>query len=140
MAQYGDLFLTKAGKAAPPEARPLPPEKYHKNWFGGRSLKDLFDEVQLPTLYDQPYRRFSEWHHWDLAGLARLMSWDESGTQVTAVTKHPSPGAFAVGIQCLLQTAALVENHMPMGLDEALSAFHDGYVAGIKDPGGGAIV
>ena len=140
MAEFGDLFLTKAGRTMPVEARPLPPKNYHKNWYGGRSVKDLFEGVTVPGLYERPYRWFSEWHHWDLAGLARSMSWDSDGTHLTGVTRQPSPGALAIGIQCLLQTAALVEKYIPVGLDEALRAFRDEYVAESKDLGGRAIV
>lgn len=120
------LFLTNAAKCARARGEPDPPRPYHKNWFGGQTVRDLCQVVGAERLYDGPYNLFSEWHHWGVGGIGRSLERD-AGRVVFSIG-HGSPTAYAVAILSLLQTSVTADERVGLGIGEYLQEFRTEYV------------
>ena len=120
------LFLTNAAKRARAKDDPDPPRPYHRNWFGGRSVRDLCGAVGAEQLYEGPYDFFSEWHHWGIGGIGRGL--ERRAGRVTFSVGRQSATAYAVAIQSLLQTNVIADERVGMGMEEDLEGFRVEYV------------
>jgi hypothetical protein len=123
LRQHGRWFLTKQAREARAAGRPLPPDPYVKNWYGERE-SEIFRDIGGELLLEHAYAPFSEWHHWRIAGLARLISFDPTTREFSMTATNPSGAATATacGFQCLWQTMQLLNSRCHLGLGHHLRA------------------
>ncbi len=121
LRRHGRWFLTKQARQARAAGRPLPPDPYAKNWYGERE-SEIFRDVGGELLLERAYAPFSEWHHWRIAGLGRLISFDATTRQfaMTATNQIGAATATACAFQCLWQTMQLLNSRCRLGVGRQL--------------------
>ena len=118
----GVPFLTRKAKSAIASGGSPPPNPYHTNWFGGRKIKDLFDQVSGTELWSL-YGRASETVHWTPRGLGSSLRRQEHSIVYSAVDPTKAATALASGIQSVLQSSQILSGCLPAetaGLTEEL--------------------
>jgi hypothetical protein len=135
LAEYGQFFYTNEARIAHGEGRELPKDPYHKDWKCGTQIKQICESVGGSVLHREIYSTFSDWHHWGTATMAESLSFSEDKVLHTSSSASKSAMALATGIQCLIETAELVNQHLGLGKELQLSAIHDEYLAWNKECG-----
>ncbi len=128
LRQYKHLFLTSKAVKALTKGVPTPRDPYHPYWHG-QNVRSLCEEIRGEELYQRVYRLFSNWMHWSPAGF--MMAMDVQATKTTFITMSFADSATALkaGMQCLYQTAEIVEERLKLGFKDALTQWLEGYLA-----------
>jgi hypothetical protein len=121
LRRFGHRFLTRQAQDARAAGRALPDDPYMRNWYGERETEILRD-VGGEDLLRQAYGPFSEWHHWRVGAIGRLVSFDEASGRFTMSTSRPSDVATATAcaFQCLWQTMQLLNARCRLGMGREL--------------------
>lgn len=97
------------------------------------SLRGLFKKVGGRLLYDVPYKYMSNWHHWNLAGLAEAFT---RGENENIIFSPFSEKAFKISLltafQSLYEILKLGEKYFNFGLSEELKKVYESYVNFMK--------
>lgn len=129
---YEHLFLTARARDAEACGKLLPADPYVREWHG-LTAKDIFAAVRGEVIHAELYRRFSDWHHWDIAGFAPLLRLDEGGH---VVQKGHDPAltatALASAFQCVWQTLKALDEIVSLGIGAELQLLHDEYVTVLR--------
>lgn len=134
LKEHGRYFLTSKAVEAQAKGHSLPSDPYTRNWYG-ETEKDIFSAIGADRLYDEPYRFFSEWHHWRPGAFGHLLQFDVESTTFAITTQHPSftATALAVAFQCLWQTMSLLENTLLGHIRADLDRLYESYAAAHKE-------
>lgn len=126
ISEYSESFKTKKNKNKPIQEGIDP---YHKNWKCGKKLKEISKEVQGDKLYEILYSKYSDWQHWGVEGISRMINKQEDGVYYV---EDSDPGvlcsALAVAFQCLYEVMELNNNHHKLGLDDKLVKIYKEYM------------
>jgi len=133
LKKYGNLFYTKEARKAVSQNLPLPLDPYHRDWKCGMQIKQICDCVNAGDLYQEVYKSFSEWHHWDTAGIGEALSWNNNKVTFSSLSPSNSAMALAVGFQCLIQTIELTNNHLSLARELQIAIIGDGYIKWHQD-------
>ncbi|HWR21755.1 MAG TPA: DUF5677 domain-containing protein [Verrucomicrobiae bacterium] len=125
LRRHGRWFLTKEARQARANGRLLPLDPYVKNWYGEREV-EIFRDVGGQVLLEHAYGPFSEWHHWRIGAIGRLVSFDAGAREFTMTTFRPSSVALAVAcaFQCLWQTMWLMNARCHLRIGRQLRHLH----------------
>jgi hypothetical protein len=109
LRRFGHKFHTKEARTARLLGRALPADPYVKNWYGERESEILRD-VGGEDLLKHAYGPFSEWHHWRIGAIGRLLSFDQKSGCFTMPDASLANVAMATAcaFQCLWQTMQLL--------------------------------
>lgn len=120
-------FYSKDARRATERGQPLPSDPFQQDWTGcsPRTLIGQLD-VNGPGLYSA-YRRFSEWHHWNFAGIARALEGEGPAVSFQPESAVSSSQALAIGFQCLFQTVEVVAAHFGIETESQLSPLYENY-------------
>ncbi len=125
---YEDLFLNAKGRIAKAQGKPLPANPYVPHWHG-TTIKDIFSEVEGEIIHVELYRRFSDWHHWDIAGFAPLLRFDPAhGFSMKGSDERLTATALASAFQCLWQTLKALDEIVVLGIGSELEWLRNSYV------------
>ena len=98
---HGEPFLTRRSRSAIESGEPPPPDPYHRNWYGGRTIRDLFDSTSGAELLPL-YRSASETVHWTPRGLGSSLVRNGDRIHYSAADPNKAATALASGIQSVL--------------------------------------
>src|ERR1017187_6522332 len=123
LLRFGHRSLTRQARDARAAGRALPTDPYMRNWYDERESEILRD-VGGQDLLRHAYGPFSEWHHWRVGGIGRLVSFDDAARRFTMSASRPSDVATATacGFQCLWQTMQLLNARCRLGMGRELQA------------------
>jgi len=121
LRRVGQRFLTRQARDARAKRHALPDDPYVKNWYGERESEILCD-VGGQDLLQHAYGPFSEWHHWRIGAIGRLVSFDGAARRFTMSASRPSDVATATAcaFQCLWQTLQLLNARCRLGMGREL--------------------
>lgn len=127
---HGDLFLNAKAREATAHGKPLPANPYVPHWHG-TTIKHIFAEVEGEIVHVELYRRFSNWHHWDIAGFAPVLRFDpeHGGFGMKGSDDALTATALASAFQCLWQTMNVLDEIVALGIGNELERLKDSYVA-----------
>lgn len=125
--KYGPTFYTKKAQEATRTGALLRGDPYVPTWYG-RTVRDIFTEVQGERLHQHVYDEASRWLHWSPRGLAAALR--QEGDHVRYVSPAPEWAATALagGFQALLESTMLLDSHLRLGFGQRLSALRDEYI------------
>jgi len=121
LRRFGHRFHTKQARAALAAGGALPTDPYMRNWYG-QGESDILRDVGGQDLLQHAYGPFSEWHHWRVGAIGRLVSFDEAAGRFTMSASRPSDVAHATAcaFQCLWQTMQLLNARCRLGMGREL--------------------
>lgn len=121
LRRIGQRFLTRQARDARAAGRALPDDPYMKNWYDERESEILRD-VGGQDLLRHAYGPFSEWHHWRVGAIGRLVSFDGAARRFTMSASRPSDVATATAcaFQCLWQMMQLLNARCRLGMGREL--------------------
>lgn len=128
LREYGDQFLTKKAREARKQGAPFSSDPYHDNWRCGRQLRQICESVGGAELYRRLYEPFSDWHHWGVGGLGKVIARQGNRVAYSSLSPTDSAAALACGFQCLEQTVELTDRHLSLGLASKIAELRNGYV------------
>ena len=126
---FGNTFYSKIALKKEERGEPLPDDPFAIDWTC-MSVKELFGQVES---YGQLYRyyiRFSEWHHWSFAGLARALDITGPSIRYKPESTVSAAQALVVGFQCLFQTCELADKHFELSFGQRLGDLRKEYLRG----------
>lgn len=90
-------------------------DPYWQTWRKHVSLASIANEVGAQLIHQLFYTDFSDWHHWDAAGIERVLN--RSGNRISFEGQAAQDVAQALvsGFGCLHQTCELVDSHLQLG-------------------------
>jgi hypothetical protein len=134
--RYGRRFWTKEAKAARARRGLMPNDPYLKNWYGERE-SDLFRDIGADRLLEA-YATFSEWHHWRIGGIGRILRFNAHDGQFTLLaTDAPSIAeARACAFQAFWETLHLLNSRMRLEMGSQLRQLRRAQLALGKSSGG----
>ena len=93
-------------------------------------MKDIFTAVKAEIVHSELYRRFSDWHHWDIAGFAPLVQFDleRGGFRMKGSNERLTATALASAFQCLWQTLKALDEIVALGIAADLQRLYDDHV------------
>jgi hypothetical protein len=105
-------------------------DKWH-----GATAKDIFIAVKGDIIHVELYRRFSDWHHWGIAGFAPLLRFDpeRGGFHMKGSDAALTATALASALQRLWQTMKALDEIVSLGIAAVLQRLYDSYVT-IRKP------
>jgi hypothetical protein len=103
---------------------------YVPHWYG-TSIRNIFFAVKGEAIHRELYRRFSDWHHWEIAGFVPLLQIDRAtgGFQMSGSDHTLTRAALASAFQCLWQTLEALNEVLHLELHTELRCLYDQYVA-----------
>lgn len=107
VAEVGEFFYNEKALSAIRKGKKLPDDPYFRDWHGHgatRLMESLEASGQHGDIFTQFWARFSEYHHWNTAGLGVGVSWKENVLNVTTISNYDSVISMLTGIGCLLYT------------------------------------
>jgi hypothetical protein len=122
LRRFGQQFFSKEASAAQKAGRTLPTDPYVRNWYAERETEILRDVGQDLL---QHYALFSEWHHWRVGAIGRLVSFDKKAGQYTMLTSSRTCVDMATlatlcAFQCLWETMQLLNARCRLGIGREL--------------------
>lgn len=105
-----------------------PPNLFVNNWFGEKTIWQLFSEVPDGTELYALYSHYSDWHHWSFAGLARALDVSANDVRYKANSPLSAAQGLTTGFQCLLKSCDIVVDHFGLDFEEKLQQIYDGYI------------
>jgi hypothetical protein len=127
LAEHGPLFVTKAARKALKSGGAQPDDPYRHTWHGV-NLRRIFEEVRAELSYSDIYGRYSEWHHWDTAGLGRQTMEVEGGFTFSSKSPSDTASALSGAFHCLLQTMQFADTHLRLGRAEDFGAIRHSFL------------
>lgn len=132
--KYKDKFLTSKERANSYSGYEM--EKFHKNWYEGKTITDIFNEVN-DTLWDEQYkseygdtkeqflegwRKSSKFIHWSPFALAHSIDRINGHTTFNP-SLHSEEGTIALenGYKCLSITLGIMSNHLDINLNNEIN-------------------
>jgi hypothetical protein len=127
VARDGEQFLKSPANGTKARKGSVASDPYVRDWTGLISIRTIFQEVEADLLYVKPYRAFAAWHHWSPEGLGRRIK--KRGDVSVLALRDPKVAASAValGFQCVVETARLLDLHLSLGFGDQLRALRDEY-------------
>jgi hypothetical protein len=122
-AYYTDFVRKGLAEAAKPNAPSfkMPKDPWRTNWTD-TSVETMFDKVGLKGLYEQTYRRTSEWVHWGPRAILRAMEPVEWGIAGFSEEDWPDAAlALSLGCLALLLSLERLDNQFSLGHSERLT-------------------
>ena len=116
LLRFGHRYLTRQARDARAAGRALPTDPYMRNWYD-EGESEILRDVGGQDLLRHAYGPFSEWHHWRVGGIGRLVSFDDAARRFTMSASRQSDVATATacGFQCLWQTMQLLNARCRLG-------------------------
>ena len=127
LAQDGAQFLKPRAEERKARKQSLAADPYWKEWTG-KSVRTIFREVEAEPLYVKLYRAYAAWHHWSPQGIGQLIERRDGVLVLPSRDPGVAVGAVALGFQCVVETARLLDEHLSLGFGDRLSALRDEYV------------
>jgi hypothetical protein len=124
----GDQFYSPRTFRALEKGEPLPDDPFTQDWTAGLSVKEVFGKIESDRQLHKYYLRFSDWHHWSFAGLARALDTKGASIKYKSDSELSSIQALAVGFQCLYQTCELVSQHFGLNFESRLEQLKNDYL------------
>lgn len=130
---FGPEFYTKDAQACVNQGKPLPKKPYRPNWYGGSKLPDVFDKVGGTPLYEWVYWDASRITHWTVGSVAEGLSWPQNDTVVyRSDPPRYAATALATGFQALVETLALCDSQLSLGISGRLQEIQQAYLAKLQ--------
>jgi hypothetical protein len=130
---YGPEFYTGDARDCVRKGKALPQNPYRPNWYGGETIRDVFDKVCGALLYEWVYWNGSRLMHWTVGSVAEGLSWPQRDTVVYRSDPPRSAAtALATGFQALLETLALCDSHLSLGISARLREVEQAYLAKLQ--------
>lgn len=126
LQRYGDLFLTKKAKRVKQAGQPLPFDPYHDTWTG-KTGAVLIREAMGQRLYDFPYGRFVDWHHWNHHGILSPLSSLDNGLAYSLHSFVMAASCLALGILVMEKTMEIADEQLRLEISDRLDCLHDEY-------------
>lgn len=104
---HGDHFLTKKARDARTQGQPMPADPYFTTWRCGTSLRDIFAESDLRSVYKGHYDRISDWHHWGVTSLGAALRRQGNYVHYSPVSIEDAVTAIELAFHALLVTAQI---------------------------------
>ena len=127
ISEHGELFKINNFKNQP---LPENEDPFHKNWRYGVSLKTITGDVKGEELYDKLYSPYSDWQHWGVASIEKMIKRNGEGVTYGEDTDSGELcSSLAVAFQCLYQVMELVNSHHELGMERKLDKLRDEYIS-----------
>jgi len=122
----GDIFKINRFKG-----KPLPENEdpFHKNWRCGKTLKTISKEVGGDELYANLYSPYSDWQHWGVASIGKMIERDGNGVIYLDSVNSMLCSSLAVAFQCLYQVMELNNSHHELGMGNDLEKLRNEYIS-----------
>ena len=120
-ARLGHRFMNKKGRERRSRGETLGSNSYVTSWTG-KSVCELCGETGYLDKYYTFYDRFSDWHHWGPASVGEPLYAEAGPVEGQAIIGYQSASpsdtamALANGLQCLVVTLHLMDEHLEAGL------------------------
>jgi hypothetical protein len=126
LIREGKQFLTNKSKS---KEFPWQENDFHKNWYGGKSVDKIFEDVEGELLYKICYKDHSSIIHWTPRGLATSLH-EIGNNKIFSSKSCFDIGATALinGFHALIQTLVLFNFHLDLGFDDKIQNLYDNYV------------
>lgn len=129
LAEASPLLLKKQNKPVQGQTR-ASADPFHPNWRAGRSIADIFKEVEGDDLHEFLYGPYSSWAHWGPSAFSDRFRRSEGriGYDFSEGSPVFAAQAMVVGFQALYQTTFVAALHLGLGYAREVEAIRDRFV------------
>lgn len=119
-------FARELLEVAAQDKRPLPQNPIVQNWTGLQIAK-VFEAVSGDDLL-RFYSRFSDWHHWNFAGLAWALEVVDGRVSFNSKSMISAAQGDTFGFQTLFQICEHVDSYFETGIQAKLEELKNRYL------------
>ena len=105
----------------------MPADPYLSNWTG-HPVDWVFEETGGAELY-ATYKSFSDWQHWSVGGVGRVLKRSEDGVAYDNRASDWSELGLALVFQSLFQTAEVACGHLDLPARSRLNEVRNRWLA-----------
>jgi hypothetical protein len=126
--KHGRTFYTKAARKAVGAGKPLPSDPYEKRWHASTTIRQILEQQQSLHTYELVYERFSDWVHWGIAGIGRILERDKEVIQYRPVRELDVEHALQVAFLSMMGCAHLANEKLNRGKEADLQTIGNKWI------------